>query len=218
MGMGVYFGPSRGSQLSVVQTSLSPSSTFGWSTPLTLSQTSLVQALPSSRGILSWLRPSAGSHASVVHASPSSTGRGRCFTWPVVGSHESRVHSLPSSTTLASDAWQSPSASQVGWPVHASPEPHAAPAALGLLLHLVLSQVSSVQGSPSSHSAFDLQPVHAGSTTCAGPATGSQVSFVHGLPSPTGMGVWVGKPVAELHASFVHLLLSSMLGTADVSR
>ena len=145
-----------------------------------LQVSAVVQALPSSHGavLLVFTQPVAESHESSVHTLPSSqSGEGppthtppahvsamehaspsshaavlSVFTQPVAESHESSVHTLPSSQFVGGPPSQNPRLLHASPDVQASPSSQEVPVA-GVCLQKPspVSQVSIVQGLPSSH-------------------------------------------------------------------
>jgi hypothetical protein len=192
------------------------------------------------------------------HAVPLATGV--CVT-PVEGSHESVVQGFSSSVVGGVPATQVPVALHVSCPLHAVGSSQAVPVATAVCLTpLDASHESAVQGFSSSvgsgvpaaqvpvalHVSCPLQTVASSQAVpvptgvCFTPATGSQLSAVHGLPSSVAGGVpglhiptwqvsrplhtvassqavpfvtavWI-TPATGSHESAVHELPSSMAG------
>jgi len=125
-------------------------------TPCTGSQESTVHALPSSRtsGVPTLHTPPPSQSSMPLHTFPSEhDAPADAGTWrtPAMGSHVSVVHALPSSTTRGVPALHTPAPSHVSRPLQMFPSEHDVPPAAGAWrIPLTGSQLSTVQGFPSS--------------------------------------------------------------------
>jgi predicted membrane protein len=182
---GVVAHPVAGSHASTVQglLSLHVRAAPAAHAPVALQVSAPLQALPSE------------------HAVPAVAG---VLEQPVVAPHASTVQGLPSSHERAVPAAHAPVALQVSAPLQALPSEHAVPAVAGVVAHPVAgSHASTVQGLLSLHESA-VPAAHA-------PAALHVSAPLQALPSehavPAVAGVLV-QPVAGLHASLVHALLS----------
>jgi hypothetical protein len=162
-------------------------------------------------GVVVTQLPAALQVSTPLHALPSEhevpTATGVCVT-PTAGSHASAVQGLPSSTVGAVPARHEPVALQSSAPLHALPSEHAVPAVAGTCVTPVAGlHASVVQGFPSS--------TVGGVPAWQAPDPLQSSAPLQALPSeqlvPALTGVCV-TPVAGLHASAVHGLLSSTVG------
>ncbi|MDD9938692.1 MAG: hypothetical protein OXT09_34090 [Myxococcales bacterium] len=126
-----------------------------WKTPLTGSQPSIVQGFSSSTAgaVPDTQAPAPSRVSSPLQASPSAQAVPAAaggWSSPVMGSHRSRVQGSESSTSIAAPGWQAPAASQASPVVQTSPSSQARPSWTACDTPVTASQVSTVQGSPSS--------------------------------------------------------------------
>jgi hypothetical protein len=207
-----WMGPTRGSHESTVHAS--PSSTATGRcviAPAATSHLSTVQASPSSITAGVWVMPP-GVHASAVQGSPSSTLTA-WWTTPVAGTQASLVQTSPSSSTGRGLFSHLP-ALQVSSPSQRFASAQLAPSAFGANVHFAPApQTSSVHGLPSSQSRSSTQPVQPIFSSCSTPLALSQVSNVHGSPSPSGRTKFTGPP-SKSHRSTVQALPSSTINTS----
>src|SRR6266542_1498627 len=177
-GSGSWWQPVAGSQLSMVQGSLSSQLTGVKTQPIAGSQVSVVHALLSLHGAFGVnTQPIAGSQVSVVHALLSLHGAFGVNTQPVAGSQVSVVHALLSLHGAFGVNTQPSFGSQVSV-VHALLSLHGA---FGVNTQPVAgSQVSVVHALLSLHGGFGVKTQ---------PVAGSQVSVVHALLSLHTSGV-----------------------------
>ena len=151
--------------------------------------------------------PVAGLHLSEVQLLASSRSMGRCTT-PNGSSHVSIVQRSLSSSDGGAPGLQAPLASQRSAPLQIRASEQEVPAGSAAWVQAAPVHWSRVHALPSSHCASLVHPVQVGSTTCATPTFGSQLSTVHGLPSPIATGS-CRTPTTGSHVSTVHGFWSS---------